>query len=86
MDKLCPSLVYTRYVNEIYISCAMNNCCLAGDISKTLHEILNKLSLAGKMQTIEVGDEPVPCFGGHIGVSHKDGRIIFEYKEWCHHG
>ncbi|KAK7297738.1 hypothetical protein VNO77_47737 [Canavalia gladiata] len=66
------------------------------DISKTLHEILNKLSLAGKMQTIEVGDEPVPCFGGNLIYildnalsgnnnilwSNNDWEILYTFAEW----
>lgn len=59
----------------------MKDCCLAGRIEKTLVEILKKHSLHGKIKIIEIGDEPVACFGGLIAISHKNGRIQFDPKD-----
>jgi len=81
IEKLCPSLIYTRYVHDIYISCAKNDCCLSGCIDNTIQKIFNKLSLKGKIQTLEVGDEPVRCLGGHIGMNNDKTIVFSSYKE-----
>lgn len=58
--KRFPGIAFVRLLNEVFISTRKNDEVLFDD--KAAYQLLQELSLDGKILSIAPGDDPIPCY------------------------
>lgn len=72
-SKRFPGKAFHRMLHEVYISTKGNDDVILND--KTGYALLNELGLAGKIESIGPGDEPLVCFYEKLIRVDSDGVV-----------
>lgn len=71
--KRFPGIVFSRFINEVYISTRENDEVIFDQ--KTGCALLEELNLAGNIMSIGPGDPPIPCYYRKILFLDSDSRV-----------
>lgn len=71
--KRFPGIEFSRFINEVFISTRGNDDVIFDD--KAGYALLEELCLAGKIQSIGPGDDPLPCYYRNILFLDSDSKV-----------
>lgn len=79
--KRFPGIAFSRFINEVFISTRGNDEVIFDD--KAGYALLEELSLAGKIESIGPGDDPLLCYYNKILFVDSDSQVhVCDPKEW----
>lgn len=75
--KRFPSIAFTRYLNEVFLSTSESE---TDDFNENAgYALLEELNLAGKIQSIRPGDDPIMCYGQILFIN-SDSQVCVSRK------